>query len=95
MFTTYHQVKDGEPMLIGNDTATKVERQGKVNLKLTSEKKIVLTKVLHVLSVTKNQISDPMLSNKRFKIAFECDKFVLTRFVLMLERVTSVMDSLN
>ncbi|XP_023766817.1 uncharacterized protein LOC111915387 [Lactuca sativa] len=79
MFTTYQQVDDGEPMFMGNATTTKVEGQGKVNLKLTSGKDLMLTNVFHVPAMTKNLISGPMLSNKGFKMVFESDKFVLTK----------------
>lgn len=79
MFTTYQQVEDGEPMFMGNATTAKVEGKGKVNLKLTSGKDLVLTNVLHVPAVTKNLVSGPMLSNKGFKMVFESDKFVLTK----------------
>ena len=50
----------------------------KRKLKLTSDKELVLSDVLHVLEITKNLISDPILRNKGFKLIFEYDKFVLT-----------------
>ena len=70
---------DAEPMYMGNATTAKIEGRGKVKLKLTSEKELVLSDVLHVPEVTKNLISGPVLSNKGFKLVFESDKFVLTK----------------
>ena len=79
MFTTYQQVEDGEPMFMGNATTAKVEGQGKVNLKLTYGKDLVLANVLHVPTVIKNLISGHMLSNKWFKMVFDSNKFVRTK----------------
>lgn len=64
---------------MGNATAAKIEGKGKVKLKLTSDKELVLSDVLHVPEITKNLISGPILSNKGFKLVFESDKFVLTK----------------
>nr|GEV67899.1 Pol polyprotein [Tanacetum cinerariifolium] len=66
-------------MFMGNETASKIEGKGKVILKLTSGKDLVLSNVLHVPNITKNLISGPILSNKRFKLIFESDKFVITK----------------
>ncbi|KAI3771505.1 hypothetical protein L6452_02670 [Arctium lappa] len=66
-------------MYMGNATTAKVEGRGRVNLKLTSGKELVLTNVLHVPAITKNLISGSTLSNKGFKIVFESDKFVITK----------------
>ncbi|GKG53693.1 hypothetical protein Tco_0555093, partial [Tanacetum coccineum] len=48
-------------MFIGNGTASKIERKGKVILKLTSGKDLVLSNVLHMPNITKNMISRPIL----------------------------------
>nr|GEX09633.1 hypothetical protein [Tanacetum cinerariifolium] len=76
MFVSYQKVNESEPMFI---TASKIERKGKVKLKLTSGKDLVLSNVLHVPNITKNLISGPILSNKGFKLVFELDKFVITK----------------
>ncbi|GKB31396.1 pol polyprotein [Tanacetum coccineum] len=66
-------------MIMGNETASKIEGKWKVILKLTSEKDLVLSNVLHVPNITKNLISGPILRNKGFKLIFELDKFVITK----------------
>ncbi|GJX21493.1 pol polyprotein [Tanacetum coccineum] len=63
----------------GNRTASKIEGKGKVILKLTSRKDLVLSDVLHVPNITKNLIYGSILSNKGFKLVFESDKFVITK----------------
>ncbi|XP_024963136.1 uncharacterized protein LOC112503306 [Cynara cardunculus var. scolymus] len=78
-FATYQKVSDEELMSIGNTATAKVEGKGKMILKLTSRKDLVLTNVLHVPDIRKNLISGPMLSNKGFKIVFESNKFVITK----------------
>ncbi|BFG38075.1 hypothetical protein CerSpe_243480 [Prunus speciosa] len=52
MFTTYQQLNQGKQLFMGNSSASKVEGQGKVVLKMTSGKELTLNQVLHVL--TKN-----------------------------------------
>nr|GEX43550.1 Pol polyprotein [Tanacetum cinerariifolium] len=79
MFVSYQKVNESEPMFMGNKTASKIEGKEKVTLKLTSIKDLVLSNVLHVLNITKNLISGPILNNKGFKLVFELDKFVITK----------------
>ncbi|GJW57139.1 pol polyprotein [Tanacetum coccineum] len=79
MFVSYQKVNESEPMFMGNGTASKMKGKGKVILKLTSKKDLVLSNVLHVPNITKNMISGPILSNKGFKLVFESDKFVITK----------------
>ncbi|XP_024196218.1 uncharacterized protein LOC112199430 [Rosa chinensis] len=79
IFTSYQPIKEGEPLFMGNATTTKVEGKGKVILKFTSGKELVLTNVLHVPEICKNLVFGPVLSNKGFKLVFESDKFVLTK----------------
>ncbi|GJY75585.1 hypothetical protein Tco_0480701 [Tanacetum coccineum] len=68
-----------EPIFMGNGTDSKIEGKGKVILKLTSGKDLVLSNVFHVPNITKNLNYDPILSNKGFKLVFESDKFVITK----------------
>ncbi|GKB88201.1 ty1-copia retrotransposon protein [Tanacetum coccineum] len=73
------KVNEPKPMFMGNGTASKIEGKGKVILKLTSGKDLVLSNVLHVPNITKNLIYGPILSNKGFKLVFESDKFIITK----------------
>ncbi|GJX08829.1 pol polyprotein [Tanacetum coccineum] len=66
-------------MFMGNGTSSKIEGKGKVILKLTSRKDLVLSNVLYVPNITKNLISGPILSNKGFKLVIKSDKFVITK----------------
>ncbi|GKB08555.1 hypothetical protein Tco_0836867 [Tanacetum coccineum] len=52
-----------EPMFMGNGTDSKIEGKGKVILKLTSGKDLVLSKVLHVPNITKNLLSSLSLED--------------------------------
>ncbi|GJW52129.1 pol polyprotein [Tanacetum coccineum] len=79
MFVSYQKVNESAPMFMGNGIASKIEGKGKVMLKLTFEKDIVLSNVLHVPNVTKNLISCLILSNKGLILVFKSDKFVITK----------------
>ncbi|GJW79895.1 retrovirus-related pol polyprotein from transposon TNT 1-94 [Tanacetum coccineum] len=79
MFVSYQKVNELEPMFMGNGTSSKIEGKGKVILKLTSGKDLVLSNVLHVPNITKNLISGPILSDKGFKLVIESDKLVITK----------------
>ncbi|GJS08789.1 pol polyprotein [Tanacetum coccineum] len=79
MFVSYQKVNELEPMFMGNGTSSKIKGKGKVILKLTSGKDLVLSNVLHVPNITKNLISGPILSNKGFKLVIESDKLVITK----------------
>ncbi|GKE16581.1 hypothetical protein Tco_1424158 [Tanacetum coccineum] len=79
MFVSYQKVNELEPLFTRNGNASEIEGKGNVILKLNSGKDLVLSNVLHVPNITKNLISDPILSNKGFKLVFELDKFVITK----------------
>ncbi|GJW79897.1 retrovirus-related pol polyprotein from transposon TNT 1-94 [Tanacetum coccineum] len=79
MFVSYQKVNELEPMFMGNGTSLKIEGKGKVILKLTFGKDLVLSNVLHVPNITKNLISGPILSNKGFKLVIGSDKLVITK----------------
>nr|GFC67152.1 Pol polyprotein [Tanacetum cinerariifolium] len=79
MFVSYRKVNEPKSMFMRNRTASKIEGKGKVILKLTSGKDLVLSNVLHVPHISKNLISRPILNNKGFKLMFELDKFIITK----------------
>ena len=64
---------------MGNSASSKVEGKGKVILKWTSGKELILNDVLHVPDIRKNLISESILSKKGLRMVFESDKFVLTK----------------
>jgi len=58
---------------------TPVLGKGKVLLKLTSGKTLVLSDVLHVPSIRVNLISVALLRKVGVKVSFESDKIVMTK----------------
>ena len=78
MFSTYVPI-NGRNLIVGNSAMSKVVGIGKVVLKMTSEKELVLTYVLHVPDISKNLVSSSMLSKHEFKLVFEFDEFVLMK----------------
>ena len=85
MFSTY-QASNGEQLLMGNYTTTKVEGQGQVVLKMTFGKELTINNVLHVPDIRKNMVSGSILSKKGFKLVFESDKFVPTKSEMYVGR---------
>jgi transposase InsO family protein len=79
MFSSYNEVTNGEKLFMGNSSTSKVEGEGKVILKMTSGKELTLNNVLHVPDIRKNLVSGSLLSKNGFRLAFESDKFVLTK----------------
>ena len=79
MFSSYHNIDNGEQLFMGNSSSSKVESQGKVVLKMTSSKELTLNDVLHVPEIRKNLMSGSLLSKKGFKLAFVSNNFILTK----------------
>ncbi|KAL6319114.1 hypothetical protein AAG906_011192 [Vitis piasezkii] len=78
MFSTYVPV-NGRNLIMGNSATSRVVGIGKVVLKMTFGKELVLTYVLHVPDICKNLVSGSMLSKSGFKLVFESDKFVFMK----------------
>ena len=79
MFSSYHNIDNGEQLFMGNFSSSKVEGQGKVVLKMTSVKELTINDVLHVPKIRKNLVSGSLLSKKGFKLVFVSDNFILTK----------------
>ena len=79
MFTTYHENVNGEQIFMRNSATSKVAGHGKIILKMTSGKELILNNVLHVPDIRKNLVSGSLLSKNGFKLVFESDKFVLIK----------------
>ena len=79
MFSSYHNIDNGEQLFMGNSSSSKVEGQGKVVLKMTSGKELTLNDVLHVPEIQKNLVSGSLLSKKGFKLVFVLDNFIFTK----------------
>jgi hypothetical protein len=65
---------------MGNGTHAAVHGVGTVNLKFTSEKTVQLKNVQHVPSIKKNLVSGSLLCRDGFKLAFESNKCVVSRY---------------
>ena len=79
MFSSYHSIDNGEQILMGNSSSSKVEGQGKVVLKMTSGKELTLNDVLHVPYIRKNLVFGSLLSKKGFKLVFVSDNLILAK----------------
>ena len=64
---------------MGNSATSKIEGQGKVVLKIMSRKQLTLTNVSYVPRIRKNLVSGSLLNNHGFWMAFESNKFVLSK----------------
>ncbi|RVX23647.1 hypothetical protein CK203_000350 [Vitis vinifera] len=79
-FTSYTTIKEGdEQVFMGDSRSTPVIGKGKVLLKLTSGKMLVIYDVLHVLDIRWNLVSISLLGKVRVRILFDSDKIVLTK----------------
>ncbi|KAL0440950.1 UNVERIFIED_CONTAM: hypothetical protein Sradi_0033900 [Sesamum radiatum] len=70
---------DGECVFNGNSTTARVLGKGKIFLKLTSGKTLVLNDVLYVPSLRINLISGSLLNKAGLKIVLESDKVIITK----------------
>ena len=61
---------NGRNLIMGNSATSRVVEIGKVVLKMTSGKELVLIDVLHVPDIRKNLVSGSMLNKNGFKLVF-------------------------
>jgi hypothetical protein len=79
LFSSY-QVGWAASLLMGNGAHASVCGVGTVDLKLTSGKTVQLENVQHVPSIRKNLISGSLLCRDGYKLVFESNKCVLSKF---------------
>ena len=65
---------------MGNGSNAAVRGVGTVDLKFTSGKIVRLRNVQHVPSINKNLVSGSLLCKDGFKLVFESNKYVLSKF---------------
>jgi len=63
-----------------NDSHARVLGVGMIILKFTSEKTVLMKNVQHVLSIKKNLVSGSQLCRDDYKIVFEANKIILSKF---------------
>jgi hypothetical protein len=78
MFTSYQA--EGSSVMMGNGLHATVRGVGTVDLKFTSGKIVQLKNVLHVPSIKKNLVSGSRLMKDGFKLVFESNKVVLSKY---------------
>jgi hypothetical protein len=79
MFSSYQVTRVGS-MLMGNNSRASIQGVGTVNLKFTSEKTVQLKNVQHVSSINKNLVSGSLLCRDGFKLVFESNKVVISKY---------------
>jgi hypothetical protein len=79
MFSSY-QVTGISSVLMGNGSHATVRGVGMVDLKFTSGKTVRLKNMNHVPSINKNLVSRSLLCRDGYKIVFESNKFVISKF---------------
>ena len=79
MFSSY-QVARTCSVLMENSSRASVHGVGTVNLKFTSGKTIQLKNVQHVPSINKNLVSGSLLCRDGFKLVFESNKVVISKY---------------
>jgi hypothetical protein len=79
MFSSY-QVAWAGSVLMGNGSRAFVQGVGTVNLKFTSGKTVQLKNVQHVPSINKNLVSGSLLCRDGFKLVFESNKVVISKY---------------
>ena len=79
LFSSY-QAGDTGALLMGNGSHARVLGVGTVILKFTSGKTVLLKNVQHVPSIKKNLVSGSQLCRDGYKIVFEANKVILSKF---------------
>ena len=78
-FSSY-QITGTSPVLMGNGSHAIVRGVGMVDLKFTSGKTVRLKNVHHVPSINKNLVSGFRLCGDDFKLIFESNKVVISKY---------------
>jgi len=79
MFSSY-QIARGSTVMMGNDSHASILGVGSIDLKFTSRKIVRLKNMQHAPSIKKNLISRSLLCRDEFKLVFESNKVVVSRY---------------
>ena len=79
LFSSYHPMDNGEEIFMHDSSTSKVVGKGKIILKMTSGRELILNDLLYVPDIHKNLVSCSLLSKNGYKLVIEFDKFVLTK----------------
>jgi hypothetical protein len=69
---------------MGNGSRATIHGVGRVDLKLTSRKSLSLKNVQHVPGINRNLINGSLLCRDGFKLVFESNKFIVSKFGLFV-----------
>ena len=69
---------------MGNDASAFVHGVGTIDLKFTWRRIVQLNNVQHVPAIKKNLASDSLLGREGFKLVFESNKVVVTKYGLFV-----------
>ena len=78
-FRTYDESSIEQQVLIGSHNKAKVLKKGTVEVKMSSDKMLILTNVFHVLNIKKNLMSANLLCKNGVKAVLESDKLILSK----------------
>ena len=79
LFSSYQVTRDLS-VLTGNGLHASVRGVGMVDLKFTSRKIMQLKNMHHVPSINKNLVSGSLLCKEGFKLVFESNKVVISKY---------------
>ena len=85
-FSTYTSTKINKNLIMGN-TTTRIARNGKVMLIMTSDKVLTLNNVLHVPPIRNNFVSDALLVKNEFKCVLV--SFLITLPIVVIGYINS------
>jgi hypothetical protein len=85
LFSTY-QCKGAGALLMGNGSHARVLGVGIAILKFTSGKTVLLNNVKHVPSIKKNLVSVSLLCRDVYKLVFESNKCILSKYGTFVEK---------
>jgi hypothetical protein len=83
LFSYYQATRKGS-VLTGNGASASVHGVGTVDLKFTSGRIMQLKNVYHVPAIKKNLVSGFLLCREGFKLVFESNKVVVTKYGLFV-----------
>jgi len=83
LFSSYQATGRGS-VLMGNGASASVLGVGTVDLKFTSGRIVQLKNVQHVPAIKKNLVSGSLLCREGFKLVFESNKVVVTKYGLFV-----------
>ena len=87
MYSKYNPMGDEAKIFIDNFITSKVEGNGKVVLKMTTDKYLILKDVLHVLDIHKNLVSSSLLSKIVLSWFLSLNNFHSLRVICSRQRV--------